>query len=90
MKNKPVPIIKQNILFPLGAILVIVAFIFGLFYLGDFYGHPPRSWKNLIIGIATTSLVFHNILRFSSWDLVLYNDKFVLEKPFGIMPNSRK
>ncbi len=82
--------IQQNFLFSLGIIFVIVAFVFGLFYLVDFYGHPPRSWKNMIIGIATIGLTFQIFLRLSSWELILYDDKAVLKKPLGILKNNRK
>ncbi|MBU2997926.1 hypothetical protein KO500_15900 [Cellulophaga baltica] len=90
MKNKPVHIIQQNLLLPLGVILVIVASIFGLFYLVDFYGHPPRSWKYLILGIATIGLTFQIFVRLSAWELILYDDKAVLKKPFGVLKNNRK
>lgn len=90
MKDKPVFILKQNVLFPLGAILVSAILILALFYLVEPYGKAPWKWKVMIVGISILVLMAHLIKRILAWEFKFYEDRLTISRPFGLIDKQEK
>jgi len=89
--KKPKHIIKQNVLYPVGAIIFIVILVVGLFYLVELNGGKASSnWKLLIVGISTVILISHLAQRIFSWEMILKENTVEIKRPFGLMKSGKR
>lgn len=85
MENHSKYIIRQNIFYPLGAILLTTFLIIGLFYLVDLYGgRIPGKLKILIVGTSIIILILSLLKRIWSWDLILNENTADIKRSFGL------
>jgi hypothetical protein len=90
LKDKPIFISKQNILFPLGVMLFSISLVLGLLYLVELHGKAPQKWKIMVIGITTLILTAHMLKRILSWKFMFYEDRLTISRPFGLIDKREK
>lgn len=89
-KEEPIFVVRQNVFVPLASIITSITLVFFIIYLVNLFGHPPKQWSNMIIGILIFFITVHIFKRLFSWNFIFLNDRVILKRPFAINKRSTK
>ena len=89
-KEEPIFVVRQNIFVPLASIITSITLGFFIVYLVNLYGHPPKQWSIMIIGILIFFMTAHIFKRLFSWNFIFLSDQIILKRLFGVIKRNTK